>query len=329
MLRNVYAGPGSHEDQMKMLQAVRASLNISEEMHKELEEQIKQELNVSKAPKGPIPERDLNLLIQDDQPEPSESMKPEMPSEEPKEEPKPAPLPIPPPSTHSQHLIKLKLKKFITLGKEKYRHNDFEGALEFFTQGKEIAPDNDEIDFLLKKSRLKIKKTKSESEKSLIQQAKEQGMNLEDSTSRLAIPIGNAVTTSLNGGTLQGSVNDQTDVASSGTAPAAIPVQPGEIDPTMESEVEAKPDNGSGTEISVDDDPSQCISCESTGKCYWCGGSGKCDRCNGSGTYLDSKCALCNGSGNCNSCSGDGSCMWCHGSGKNTKEKNSRYTPAA
>ena len=71
---------------------------------------------------------------------------------------------VPPPKgppTTSQKLLNFKMKKNFTLGKDKYRKKDYEGALKYFDQCLELEPDNEEIKFFIKKTMLKLKTAKT------------------------------------------------------------------------------------------------------------------------------------------------------------------------
>lgn len=302
MLKNVYSMNNVTTDQLKLLNAVRTSLNISEDMHNKLESEVKNELHIpmDKQPEvasgntSVMPDRDLNILIDD-------------PATESVSEPAPPP-------GESPAIKKVRIKKYLTLGKEKFRKNEFAAALELFIQGQMEAPENEEFEFMIKKVKLKLKEETPEE----LPEKEEISSELSEPSTRVAIPI----ESSTNGSSTPTSTNPQTETQPQ-HAPTAIPVEAGSTTPASAA-TEVKPDDGS----KADDDSSKCISCEATGKCYWCGGSGKCDRCDGSGTYNGESCAMCTGSGKCNSCEGEGTCMWCHGSGTGSgPTRNKIYAP--
>jgi hypothetical protein len=190
--------------------------------------------------------------------------------------------------------LSIKIKKNITLGKEKYRKNDCEGALKFFSQCQELEPDNEEIKFLIKKTKMKLKAAKrkqsSTPEPSVEEVEPTTTISKTDSPLQ-AIPLDDSAAQS-----------DSIPIA-----PAAIPVSESGEPISDEVPPESTPD--------LTQDNNKCVSCEGNGKCYWCNGSSKCDRCNGSGLFNNEPCTICGGSGDCNSCSGSGSCPWCKGSG--------------
>lgn len=267
-----------------MLKALRESLNISEEIHNQFEAEIKRELVQSETSPQvvSIVPNEMNLLVQDQL---EELRKPE--------------------SSASSVLKKVKFKKCITLGREKYRKKDYEGALKFFNQAKELSPDDEEVIFFIKKVNLKIhakRHDENDQDISSTAQADVTAVNPSDttrSTPRAAIPV-------------QDSSLNPEEIP---YAPAAIPIpETGD----EESKVKSKEDVDEGGLLDTD---SQCISCEGTGNCYWCNGTGKCDRCGGSGVIKDKPCRTCKGTGNCNSCVGSGSCPWCKGSGSRNLRK--------
>ena len=144
MLKNVYSMNNVTTDQLKLLNAVRTSLNISEDMHNKLESEVKHELHipmdsqpeVATAPNAAsvMPERELNLLVDDSAMETVSE---------------------PAASGESPALKKVRIKKYLTLGKEKFRKNEFAAALELFIQGQLEAPENEEFEFMIKKVKLK------------------------------------------------------------------------------------------------------------------------------------------------------------------------------
>ena len=282
---------------MEMLRVLRESLNISEDIHNKMEEEIMMELNNNNesSPSEPISPRekenimgdDMHLLIQ-------ESSSPEAVEEIAAEPAEALGPPTKEPPATSKKLLSIKIKKNITLGKEKYRKNDCEGALKFFSQCQELEPDNEEIKFLIKKTKMKLKAAKRKQSSALKQEIEEvqPTTTISKTDSPLpAIPLDDSAAHS-------GSIP---------IAPAAIPVSESGVPITDEAPPESTPDTTQNN--------NKCVSCEGNGKCYWCNGSSKCDRCNGSGLFNNEPCTICGGSGNCNSCSGSGLCPWCKGSG--------------
>jgi len=267
-----------------MLKVLRESLNISEEIHNKFEAEIKRELAQSEtsAQVVSIVPNEMNLLVQDQL---EELRKPE--------------------SSASHILKKVKFKKCITLGREKYRKKDYDGALKFFNQAKELSPDDEEAIFFIKKVNLKIHaKRQEENDQEGLSTTKADviaasPLDTTRSTPRAAIPI-------------QDPALDPEKISH---APAAIPIpERGE----GESNIKSKDGEDVGGLLDTD---SKCISCEGTGKCYWCNGTGKCDRCDGAGVVNDKSCKTCKGTGSCNSCTGSGSCPWCKGSGSRNLRK--------
>ncbi|WP_455392757.1 hypothetical protein [[Eubacterium] cellulosolvens] len=203
-------------------------------------------------------------------------------------------LPAKPPKL-SQELLNVKVKKNFTLGKEKYRKKNYEGALKYFNQCLEIDPENSEVKFLIKKTKLKLKSASPApvSEADNVPPALE--TPLEPASPPTASPLA-AIP-----------VDKNIHPKSSLSAPVAIPVT--KADDTKLKDTPPEP----ATKPTADGP--KCISCEGSGKCYWCNGTTQCDRCNGSGLFNNEPCPICSGSGNCNSCSGTGLCPWCKGSG--------------
>lgn len=281
---------------MEMLRVLRESMNISEDIHNKMEEEIMLELNNNdSSPSEPVQPRenedimgdDMHLLIQ-------ESSSPEAVEEIVEAPAEALAPPAEEPPTTSKKLMSLKIKKNITLGKEKYRKNDCEGALKFFSQCQELEPDNEEVKFLIKKTKMKLKAEKrkkgSKPEPNVGEVQPATTISRTDSPLP-AIPLDDSVAQS-----------DSIPIA-----PAAIPVSESGEPISDDAPPESTPD--------ITQDNNKCVSCEGNGKCYWCNGSSKCDRCNGSGLFNNEPCTICGGSGDCNSCSGSGLCPWCKGSG--------------
>jgi hypothetical protein len=272
-----------------MLKVLRASLNISDEIHHKFEAEIKAELMQDQTPNPSenIMGNDLHYMIQE-------------------------PVQEPPPSTPSisESIKNVKIKKFLTLGKEKCRTKDYDSALKFLTHAQELSPDDDELKFLIKKINHKIQIAK-----------KEDNGSDEPKSTNFEIPVADkSIQTNPMSIPTESNPTDQSQPKAAipinesnattetiQSAPAAIPVsKSGVIEASKD-----KQDKGLG----LLDDEAQCISCEGTGKCYWCNGSSKCDRCGGTGSFNDETCTICEGSGNCNSCSATGQCPWCKGTG--------------
>jgi hypothetical protein len=316
MLRNVWTTNEDNSKQLEMLRDLRASLNISEEIHKEMEAEIKRELNLDPPVKTAkkVESAEMNILIQET------ALKAiEIPTQ---------PIPSPPPVvTKSKNLANFKLKKNLTLGKQKYRNKDYETALKFFVQCTELAPEDEEIKFFIKKINLKLCREKND------------GNNKKDKSDTLSNPdsvdqISTSDDTQNSSTTPRASTaipvenfdeNVPTKTLRS-LAPAAIPVS--ETEPATEnvSSESAKTETAVSTGPEADSKPSEseeqttCVSCEGSGTCYWCNGNKDCDRCVGSGLIDNEPCSTCGGSGKCKSCSGSGLCGWCKGSG----ERNNR-----
>ena len=297
ILKNVYTSKEDNSKQLEMLRVLRESLNISEDTHHKMEEEIKNEINNNQPPspepiepKENIMGDDMHLMIQEP---PAPSVEKEM-VESALAEPLIPPPPGPP--TTSQKLINFKFKKNFTLGKEKYRKKDYNGALKYFEQCLELEPENEEIKFFIKKTNLKLK---SEKPKPSPPPAQEKSIKPPTPTPPsgpplTAIPLEDSSIHSPN----------------APIARVAIPLSDSEKKDTELTPPDTKPANVNKDAL--------CVSCEGSGKCYWCNGTSKCDRCNGSGLFNNEPCTICGGSGSCNSCSGTGSCPWCKGTG--TKE---------
>jgi hypothetical protein len=355
MLRNVWTTKDDNSKQLEMLRELRSSLNISEDVHKKLEAEIKAEI----AHESPSPQdenimtSEMNLMIQES------AEQPEQIHDEPSSNIAmaiPAP-PIPTPQTlvtGSQELVRVKLKKNLTLGKEKYRNKDFEAANKYFNICHDLAPDNQEINFFIKKIGLKLsshnKKTKNSSVKNTqTKSTTDQDPNpietsQEKTTEQAPTAMAAHATPTISTPTSITSTTTSASTTSNEPAPAAaavataIPIDPS---PNIEQvDVEgAKPSVPAAIPVAKPDvtsDPSTdeekkskedskenkniCVSCEGTGSCYWCNGQKHCDRCVGTGLIDNEPCPTCGGSGNCKSCQGTGKCSWCKGSG----ERNSR-----
>ncbi len=273
-----------------MLKVLRASLNISDEIHNRFEAEIKAELMENQTPNitENIMGNELHYMIQ-----------------EPIQEPPPTSAP-----TISESIKNVKIKKFLTLGKEKCRTKDYDSALKFLTRAQELSPGDDELKFLIKKINHKIQMAKKEDNGS----DKTKSTDFEISTTDKSIQT-NPMSESIESNSPEQSPPktaipiNETNVGTESvqSAPAAIPVSKSGV-------IEASKDK-QDKQLGLLDDEAKCISCEGTGKCYWCNGSSKCDRCDGSGSFNDETCTICNGSGNCTSCSATGQCPWCKGTG--------------
>jgi hypothetical protein len=307
MLKKVYATQNADPEQLERLRMLRVMLNISEEMHQKLEGEIKNSFYSPEAVDSISP-RGFNVLVNESAYAPKSPANVEMMND-------------------------LKIKKYITLGKEKYQKKEYSEALELFTKGLELAPGNEEFHFLIKKVTLKLKEN-GEDDNNLQEEetsdneietnkAEEVINNKESNTSgseselvkrpKIAIPVD-----TFNGASIRTEPMDsQPGLDQSESEEVSKPKQLPENDISP-----IEPDNGSSDTI----DPQSCISCNGTGNCYWCNGSGKCDRCGGSGTFNDKTCSMCNGSGKCNSCLGEGLCMWCRGKGKSVRKMNTIYS---
>jgi len=284
MLKNVYTSNNVNNEQLEMLKMLRASMNISDDIHNKLETEIKQELmepTGSSSPMEYIMGNDMHLMIQEPPAvaEPTHELgkEPEVVQQEVIKAIEKTEAKV------SGALLNVKIKKYITLGKEKYRKHNYEAAMKLFSDGLGIMPDHAELNFLMKKVKLKLKT----------------GDNGHDTKNQE-----------------QGPISD-TDNTATPTAPrevpSAIPVSPA-VDPQGTGS-----DGNKG--LGLLDTESECISCEGKGNCYWCNGTGECDRCSGTGSFHDEKCSMCGGSGKCNSCSGNGKCPWCKGTGSRSFRK--------
>lgn len=208
MLKNILASNNTDSEQLKLLEQVRESLNISEEVHKELEAKIISDLQhlYDTEPLKDVSGNDLNLLVNipdtgstapaseasaaEAAPKaPAISMAPTgaMTLSAPKVPTTPPPpvapkaLTTPSPLANkvkSEILKNVKIKKYLTLGKDKYCKKDYERALNFFTKAQNLTPNNEELQFLIKKVKLKIKHAKPKKKESV----NENFMNLEVNT---------------------------------------------------------------------------------------------------------------------------------------------------
>ena len=294
MLKNVYTSNNVNNEQLEMLRMLRASMNISDDIHNKLETEIKQELkgpSGSPSPAEPIMGNDMHLMIQ----EPPTTAEPphklgkesEVVQQEVIQAIEKTEVKV------SRALLDVKVKKYITLGKEKYRKHDYEAAMKLFSNGLGIMPDHEELNFLMKKVLLKLKTGDNGHD------TKNHGqgpVSATDNTATLTVP---RAAIPMNGSTIKMSKLSE--------VPSAIPVSPA-VGPQGTNP-------NSNKDLGLLDTDSECISCEGKGICYWCNGTGKCDRCSGTGSFHDEKCSMCGGTGKCNSCSGNGNCPWCKGTG--------------
>ncbi len=315
MLKNVWTSKEVDPEQLERLKMLRETMNISEELHRQLEAEIKAEFFESTRPSKIAPEV-FNVLIK-------ESIKTSKPRKKQKNK--------------SDKLKRIKLKKIITLANEKYSNKEYEDALQLLKQGSELDSENPEILFYIKKVNLKLRSSKSGSKNisedkstgDLVTHRKDEntGINIKEkiTTPRFAqkrtevkpaIPVGH-----LNGASVE-TLEKTSETASNLDTPKTT-----EPETTLGKMVEDENILKDETKRFTLDKPdkTKCISCNGTGKCYWCSGSGKCDRCGGDGVYNDSNCTMCNGTGKCNSCSGQGTCMWCRGKGT-SRQMNTLFT---
>lgn len=327
MLKNVWTTESDNSKQLEMLKQLRSSLNISEEVHNKMEAEIKRELNQTPVLNGnsEVMGNDMNVMIQEPE---VEVIPPTI------QEPSPPPIPEPPEPEPAQEqpkvcvgLVYLKMKKNLTLGKEKYRKMEYEAALKFFKQCEELAPDNEEIKFFLKKINLKLKSNKNKEEQDNSSNTSNEATTPDSSTdltpnhepTLASPPQVTQPTPTVTSPPTAIPITDSETQESSHSAPVAIPVS--ETEPKKEEVGDGAPKK----ELGLLDTDSECISCEGTGNCYWCNSTGNCDRCGGTGMFNDEPCTICSGSGKCNSCSGTGSCPWCKGTGNREKRRISLF----
>jgi hypothetical protein len=328
------------------LKLLRTTLNISEELHEKLEAEVRGEFLSSKEPTKIAP-NDVNIMINDKSAnqanlqsskpsqieaevpmpksktilstKPSKASKPSKPS-------KPSKISkTSKPYSHPVKLREVKIKKYLTLAKQKYQKKNYKDSLKLLREAQEIDPENEELKFYIKKVKLKQKSVKvdvgpkgkksTKSEKEVEETSVgEVGVREKITPSRAeqkkaesqsAIPVGNLNGAPINHETIGTLLNEK----------------PGPIDdPTkVEDQVTSKI-----VTLTKPEKP-KCISCNGTGSCYWCNGTGKCDRCAGTGIYDDETCTICSGTGKCNSCVGEGTCMWCRGKGIG-KQMNTIYS---
>ena len=308
ILKNVYASHEDKDKQLEMLRSLRESLNISEEVHNRLEAEIKKEL--MKAPMAKPVENimgdDMHLLIEE--PKVAVSTKSISPSVTMPPAPKTPPPVIQPPAP-TKNIRRMRFKKYLTLGKQKYRKKYYESALDYYLKAQELLPEDDEVKFLIKKVNLKIHSTKKE--KNYAESSK---LSKLDTTQTGSTEVSKEPSASMSSPTAK-PVKEPSPVkfGIDTKAPAAIPVSDSKGPETAKPQAKKS--------LGMIDDDSECISCEATGKCFWCNGSGDCDRCGGSGKYGDDTCSMCNGTGKCNSCTGSGECPWCDGTGSRAARK--------
>ena len=237
-----------------------------------------------------------------------------------------------------KELINLRLKKYITLGKDRFRSNNFREALLYYQRALEIAPENTEIQFLIKKVELKQRDLTPQRKELLDENVvKVKFKHLTQKTTpsntkspviesanpvALAAPIPSPTMGILDAPTIHQAINND-QIPGQPSDPSllepqmAIPLHPQDAKPKMDQitpgDYSGGEDYDTGEAITADDQT--CFSCKGLGKCYWCDGGGTCTRCNGTGKEYNEKCPSCHGSGKCNSCGGQGTCLWCGGNG--------------
>jgi hypothetical protein len=293
---------------------LRDTLNISEELHKKLELELKGEHEINEAVSNIAP-NEVNVLVQE-QDKPTKTAV-AMPISKIVESSR---------KTQSDKLKQMKIKKFVTLAKEKYKLKNYPEALKYLTKGLDVDPKNQELLFFIKKVNIKLKKAGRELDraKTKLKDTVDTNQMVSDSISevkvtekitiprsaqkktepKVAVPIGNLNGASISDEPFENLKNDPTD--NNKETQTVFDQETKAMESIMEEQKKKS--------LSQSNKP-KCISCNGTGSCYWCSGSGKCDRCGGSGTYNDEPCTMCNGSGKCNSCAGNGYCMWCRGKG--------------
>lgn len=331
ILKKVWASQKADPDQLERLKMLRATLNISEELHQQLEQEIMKQSKEERSTFKIAPS-EINILIKE-----SKIKKPAY------EE------------AHQEKLKDVKLKKYLTLAKEKYLKGDYGEALELLKSGSKLEPENEEIKFYTKKVKLKLKRLKklgtAEDEMDIsdhleIRETVDErtGVKIKEKiatprfkqkklTTKSAIPVDNLNGASLNPHDLDLVENMQVNNTEKPLKEELKPEQKIE-EPARETtitksehgkECEQESEHGHSKFNLEKPEKPKCISCNGTGKCYWCSGSGECDRCGGTGNYNDNTCTMCHGSGKCNSCNGEGNCMWCKGKGT-SKLMNTLYT---
>ena len=316
-MKKVWAAKNADPDQLERLKMLRATLNISEELHQQLEEEIKQQ-SMEERSTFKISPSEINILIQ-------ESSTKRLKKKKHKDT-----------QAHKEKLKDVKLKKILTMAKEKYLKDDYGEAIELLNQGSKLDPDNEDIKFYTKKVKIKLNKSKKgirkldkEEKKGLFEIREtideQTGVKIKEKitiprsehkklVSKTAIPVSN-----LNGASLEPQITKLEEK-----------IELNEPEKPVNKELDLQQENKEpeSNENTIKSEPTKvvlekpqkpkCISCNGTGQCYWCNGTGECDRCAGTGDYNDSACTMCNGSGKCNSCNGKGLCMWCRGKGTST-----------
>lgn len=308
-------------EQLESLKLLRASLNISDEQHNYLEAEVKNEL-MSNAGFDTIAPNEFVLMVQEPDKEQKMDKQPKQKKKKKKKIKK------------TEKPKSVKIKKYLTLGKDKYHKQDYYNALRLYSEALKLDPDSEEIEFLIKKTKNKIDIIESSNNDFDLNDEEFKEFNAlfeddteppgpveekEDSYVLSAIPVDN-----LNGAAVKPKDVEDFEKPAKIALPKAIPVTPNQTAPAGKPIEKAKAVTQDQTESSTPSS-SPCISCNGTGQCYWCGGTKKCDRCGGTGTFMDNPCTMCRGTGNCNSCQGKGECMWCKGSGLSNRRLNGIY----
>jgi hypothetical protein len=325
ILKKVWATQNADPEQLERLKLLRTTLNISEELHKKLEAEVRRDFLSSNNPTKVAPS-DVNIMINE-----SSVTKPKKQSSKPAHLKSEVPMPksktmltaktSKAPSS-SGKLQKVKIKKYLTLAKQKYQKKNYKGSLKLLREGLKLDPKNEELKFYIKKVKLKQKSAvgdiepKDNNVNELSAEVEDTNMGVIEKIapsraeqkrvgSKSAIPVGNLNGAPIIPETIGPNLNEKPDTIA----------DPTETDTQVTSKI---------VTLNKPEKP-KCISCNGTGSCYWCNGAGKCDRCAGTGIYNDETCTICNGSGKCNSCIGEGTCMWCRGKGIG-KQMNTIYS---
>ncbi|WP_455392685.1 hypothetical protein [[Eubacterium] cellulosolvens] len=212
--------------------------------------------------------------------------------------------------------LKQKIKKIIELGKNAYREQEYQRAIDIYDEGLELDPDNTELRFLKKSVQAKVVKMaivkddeggageiKAEAESELMPETEAEPEPTVEADQALRSPFDADLSDKKDG-------PGKTFTAELEGSESKIE----QLEKKLQEKVQALRDLAKPTKELA---PDACKSCEGLGNCYWCKGSGTCKTCKGLGKNQEGEeCADCKGAGKCHSCKGSGKCHWCEGTGK-------------
>jgi len=227
------------------------------------------------------------------------------------------------PKVSEERSLKEKIKQIIELGKNAYRAEEYERAIQIYDEGLALDEDNTELRFLKKTVQAKIKDLATHQEAETgVEEPKTEPTIEPSELLETQPPTPEAKPTEMPG--VEASEKDTVfDKSSIDKAPEINLVgneaKIEEMEKKLQEKVKVLKDLAKPMKEIPED---ACKSCEGTGECYWCKGNGRCNTCSGTGkSEAGEQCTGCHGSGDCHSCQGTGKCRWCSGSGKKEADK--------